>query len=56
MVSHDLAVVTHLCERLMVMQGGRCVEQLAAADLAAQRVQHGYTRSLMQAAAGFQRG
>ena len=56
MVSHDLAVVTHLCERLMVMQAGRCVEQLAAADLAAQRVQHGYTSSLMQAAAGFRRG
>jgi peptide/nickel transport system ATP-binding protein len=56
MVSHDLAVVTHLCERLMVMQRGRCVEQLAAADLAAHRVQAAYTRSLMDAAAGFKRG
>ena len=56
MVSHDLAVVTHLCERLMVMQRGRCVEQLAAADLAAHRVQAAYTRSLMDAAAGFRRG
>ena len=25
MVSHDLAVVTHLCQRLMVMQRGRTV-------------------------------
>ncbi len=55
MVSHDLAVVTHLCQRLMVMQRGRAVETLAAADLAAQRVQDGYTRSLMQASAGFVR-
>ena len=55
MVSHDLAVVTHLCERLMVMQRGLAVEHLTAADLAAHRVQHQYTRSLMQAALGFRR-
>jgi len=55
MVSHDLAVVSHLCERLLVMQRGRAVETLAAADLAAQRVQAGYTRELMRASAGFRR-
>ena len=37
------------------MQGGRQVEHLSSADLAAHRVQHGYTRSLMQASLGFQR-
>ena len=56
MVSHDLAVVTHLCTRLMVMRRGRSVEMLASVDLAAQRVQADYTRSLMAAAAGFRRG
>jgi peptide/nickel transport system ATP-binding protein len=55
MVSHDLAVVTHLCQRLLVMQRGRAVETVAAADLAAHRVQADYTRSLMQASLGFQR-
>lgn len=55
MVSHDLAVVTHLCERVMVMQRGREVETLAAADLAQGRVRQHYTRSLMQAAEGFVR-
>jgi peptide/nickel transport system ATP-binding protein len=55
MVSHDLAVVTHMCERLMVMQRGETVELLASADLAASRVTHDYTRSLMRAASGFRR-
>ena len=55
MVSHDLAVVTHLCQRLMVMQRGRAVEVLDASDLAAHRVQADYTRRLMAASAGFTR-
>ena len=55
MVSHDLAVVTHLCERLMVMQRGRTVEVLASSDLAARRVAESYTLSLMQASMGFRR-
>ena len=55
MVSHDLAVVTHLCQRLMVMQRGRQVEMLAAADLALHRVQATYTKTLMEASQGFVR-
>ena len=56
MVSHDLAVVTHLCQRLLVMQRGCAVETLLACDLAAHRVQAPYTQGLMRAAAGFVRG
>ncbi len=55
MVSHDLAVVTHMCERLMVMQRGRTVEMLSSADLAANQVQDPYTRNLMVASTGFRR-
>jgi len=55
LVSHDLAVVTHMCERLMVMQRGRTVELLSSADLAASQVKDDYTRNLMVASTGFRR-
>ena len=55
MVSHDLAVVTHMCQRLMVMQRGQTVEELDASDLAASRVTQDYTVKLMEASAGFRR-
>jgi peptide/nickel transport system ATP-binding protein len=55
MVSHDLAVVTHLCTRLLVMQRGRAVETLDARDLAAHRTTAEYTRALMRASSGFVR-
>ncbi len=55
MVSHDLAVVTHMCDRLMLMQRGQTVELLSSADLAASRVSNEYTRNLMLASTGFRR-
>ena len=55
MVSHDLAVVTHMCERLMVMQRGQTVELLSGADLAASNVKNYYTAKLMLASTGFKR-
>lgn len=55
MVSHDLAVVTHMCSRLAVMQKGRIVETLRSEDLAARRVATDYTRALMTASEGFRR-
>ncbi|MDW6024291.1 ABC transporter ATP-binding protein [Mesorhizobium sp. BAC0120] len=55
MVSHDLAVITHMCERLIVMQNGEEVEQLASSELAAKNVAADYTRNLLRASAGFSR-
>jgi peptide/nickel transport system ATP-binding protein len=55
LVSHDLAIITHMCERLMVMQNGEEVERLDASDLAARRVSRDYTRNLLVASAGFVR-
>ena len=55
MVSHDLAVITHMCGDLMVMQDGEEVERLTAADLAASNVAADYTRNLLRASVGFSR-
>ncbi|MEP7453102.1 ABC transporter ATP-binding protein [Phyllobacterium sp. SB3] len=55
MVSHDLAVVTHMCDRLMVMQNGAEVERLSASELARHAVHQDYTRNLLVASEGFVR-
>ena len=49
MVSHNLAVIDHMCDRLSVMQFGREVERLEHADLAARRMREDYTRTLFAA-------
>jgi peptide/nickel transport system ATP-binding protein len=49
MVTHDLAVVAHLCEQVAVMQGGNIVEILDTGELARHEAQHAYTRLLVQA-------
>lgn len=51
MVSHDLAVIDHMCDRVLVMQHGRAVEELHHADLAAGRMTTDYARSLFAASA-----
>ena len=55
MVSHDLAIITHLCGRLMVMHDGAEVEKLDAMSLADRKVTQDYTRRLLTASAGFVR-
>ena len=51
MVSHDLAVIDHMCDRVLVMQHGRAVEELSRADLAGARMKTDYARSLFDASA-----
>ncbi|SIQ08747.1 MULTISPECIES: ABC transporter ATP-binding protein [unclassified Bosea (in: a-proteobacteria)] len=55
LVSHDLAVVGHMCERLMVMQFGRCVEEMDVEALAARKPQTAYAQQLLTASEGFRR-
>ncbi len=53
MVSHDLAVVAYMCDRLMVMQHGAAVEELTRAALSARRAETDYTRKLLSASEGY---
>ena len=48
-VSHDLAVVAQMADRIVVLRGGAVQEQAATATLLAAPV-HAYTRSLLDAA------
>jgi peptide/nickel transport system ATP-binding protein len=47
-ISHDLAVVRHLCDRVAVMQSGRIVE-LAETETLFNHPQHEFTRRLLTA-------
>ena len=49
MVSHDLAVIDHMCDALLVMRGGMAVETLNGAALAERTVESDYTRALLEA-------
>ena len=54
-VSHDLAVVAHLCERVAVMRAGEVVETLTVAALRGGAAREGYTRELLAASRGYRR-
>jgi len=45
LISHDLPLVSRFCDRIVVMYGGRVMEELRAAELHAAR--HPYTRGLL---------
>lgn len=47
LISHDLAVITSICSRVLVMYGGRIVEAIGVDDLVAGRIEHPYTRALL---------
>ncbi|HKX09053.1 MAG TPA: ABC transporter ATP-binding protein [Stellaceae bacterium] len=55
MVSHDLAVIAHLCERIAVMSHGEVIEITTAEALSSGRVTHPYTRQLLRSNRGFDR-
>ena len=55
LVSHNLAVVAHLCDALTVMQNGRVVESLDAERLRSRNPVQAYTRQLLTASLGYDR-
>ncbi len=53
LVSHDLSVVAHMCERLMVMQHGQAVEEMTREGLQSRKAAQDYTRKLLIASLGY---
>lgn len=51
MVSHDLAVIDHMCDRVLVMQHGAAVEELTRTEMAGARMKTDYARTLFEASA-----
>ncbi|MGY5776101.1 ABC transporter ATP-binding protein [Rhizobium sp. LEGMi135b] len=49
LVSHDLAVIAHMCDRVLIMKGGTFVDELTKADLQAGTTHDAYTRELFEA-------
>jgi peptide/nickel transport system ATP-binding protein len=56
LVSHDLAVVAHLCSRVAIMRLGLLVEVLDVASLRRGESREGYTLELLAASRGYARG
>lgn len=48
-VSHDLAVISYMCDRLMVMRNAEAVETLSRSQLRSRDIKESYTRELIAA-------
>lgn len=55
LVTHDLGVVAHLCDRVAVMQYGRIVDLIDSASLGGSVPEHPYTRMLVDASRHYSR-
>jgi peptide/nickel transport system ATP-binding protein len=55
LVSHDLAVVSHMCDTILVMSQGAMVEMLSRKQLQRGDIQQRYTRQLLIAGRGYDR-
>ncbi len=53
LVSHDMAVIAHLCNRVAVMLDGQFVEVASREQLLRGSVQHPYTRTLLDGSRGY---
>ena len=55
LVSHDLAVVAHMCDRIGVMNAGHLLEELPVSALENNTPTHPYTSQLLAASLGYDR-
>ena len=55
LVSHNLSVVAHMCDRLAIMNAGKIVEELDVKHLRQKTPEHSYTKQLLKASTGYDR-
>lgn len=55
LVTHDLSIISHMCDRLMVMNAGKIVEEMAVTSLREHKTEHAYTKQLLHASIGYDR-
>ncbi|HSK40511.1 MAG TPA: ABC transporter ATP-binding protein [Arenibaculum sp.] len=55
LVSHNLAVVSYMCDRLAVMNRGQVVEEMTVEELRRGEAREGYTIQLLRASRGYDR-
>jgi peptide/nickel transport system ATP-binding protein len=49
LVSHDLAVIAHMCDRVLIMKDGRFIDELSRQDLQDGKTHDEYARELFEA-------
>ena len=52
-MTHDLAVVAHMCDEIAVMSHGKIVEVMDVETMRHSTPTHEYTRELLQASEGY---
>jgi peptide/nickel transport system ATP-binding protein len=55
LVTHDLSIISHMCDRLIVMNVGRVVESMQVTALRDRTPENPYTQQLLQASLGYDR-
>ena len=55
LVSHNLAIIAHMCDRLAVMNAGQIVEEMPVEQVRSGEPAHPYTRQLLRASHGYDR-
>ena len=55
LVTHDLSIISHMCDRLIVMNVGRVVEAMQVTALRDRTPENPYTQQLLQASLGYDR-
>ena len=56
LVSHDLAVIAHMCSEVAIMQAGEIVEQVPVERLRSGQLSHPYSRRLLAASQTYGKG